>query len=526
MAKRKPAAEPKALAPTAGITMRHALEDPALLGGVLSGPSWAAWRILLIAAMDEALTDEERVMFTKLTGRQTEPCTRIYEFWAAIGRRGGKSRAIALLCVFVAVFIDHAARIVPGERPVVLCLAPTARQSRLVLDYIVGIIESTPLLAPLIANRTAESLELSNGVTIEVKTATFRGTRGFTTVAVVADEIAFWRSDESANPDAEILKALRPSLATTGGMLCAISSPHAKRGELYNTFKRHFGPAGDPLILVAKAPSLEMNPSLPKRVVDRAYEEDASAAAAEYGAEFRDDLEVFVSREVIEACVTTGVSVRAPLDGVSYFGFVDPSGGSSDSMTLAIAHNESGRVVVDCIGERKAPFSPDSVVNEFSATLKDYSVPIVTGDRYAGEWPRERFRVHGIEYRPADMNRRELYLAFLPLVNSGRIDLLDHPKSIAQFCGLERRTARSGKDSVDHAPGGHDDLANSVAGVAALAARTERKILFVAPIYFPLAQPRVPHQHLSQSGSGDPAASAYADRRSSGFTLKKASLWD
>jgi hypothetical protein len=39
---------------------------------------------------------------------------------------------------------------------------------------------------------------------------------------------------------------------------------------------------------------------------------------------------------------------------------------------------------------------------------------------------------------------------------------------VAQLCGRERRTARGGRDSIDHAPGGHDDLANAVAGAAAL----------------------------------------------------------
>ena len=262
----------------------------------------------------------------------------------------------------------------------------------------------------MILNKTAESLELANGLTIEVRPATFRGTRGFTTVAVVADQIAFWRSDESANPDKEILNALRPSLATTGGMLCAISSPHAKRGELYNTFKRNYGPDGHPLILVAKAASRVMNPSLSQRVVDRAFEEDPQSAAAEYGAEFRGDIEVFIGREAIDACVESGVTVRAPIDGVTYIGFVDPSGGSSDSMTLAIAHNDAGRVVLDCVAERKAPFAPDSVVIEFSALLKSYRVTTVTGDRYAGEWPRERFHVHGITYRASgDEPQRTLF---------------------------------------------------------------------------------------------------------------------
>jgi hypothetical protein len=108
------------------------------------------------------------------------------------------------------------------------------------------------------------------------------------------------------------------------------------------------------------------------------------------------------------------------------------------------------------------------VVSEFSATLKSYRLSRVTGDRYAGLWPTERFAAHGIKYEPAELNRSEIYLAFLPLLNSGRVDLLDNQRMVNQFVGLERRTARSGKDSIDHPPGGHDDIANAVAGVCSL----------------------------------------------------------
>jgi hypothetical protein len=40
---------------------------------------------------------------------------------------------------------------------------------------------------------------------------------------------------------------------------------------------------------------------------------------------------------------------------------------------------------------------------------------------------------------------------------------------VSQLCGLERRTARGGRDSIDHPPGAHDDLANSAAGAVASA---------------------------------------------------------
>jgi len=123
--------------------------------------------------------------------------------------------------------------------------------------------------------------------------------------------------------------------------------------------------------------------------------------------------------------------------------------------------------VLDAIRERKPPFSPDDVVIEFAALLKSYGIHRIAGDRYAGEWPRERFRAHRISYEPADKPKSDLYRDMLPLLNSGRVELLDHSRLVAQLCGLERRTARSGRDSIDHAPGGHDDLCNAVAGVIA-----------------------------------------------------------
>jgi hypothetical protein len=427
-----------------------------------------------------------------------------------VGRRGGKSRAIAVLIVFIAVFIDHSAVLVVGERPVVLCLAPSQKQAGVVLGYVVGILESVPMLAKLVASSTTDILALSNGLEIEVRSASFRNVRGVTAVAVVGDEAAFFYSEDSgsSNPDTAILDALRPALATTNGLLAVISSPHARRGAVYETYARHYGEKGDPRILVAQGASRDFNPSLPQKVVDRAMERDASAASAEYLGLFRSDLERFVTREAIDACVSAGVIVRAPLTSVRYFGFVDPSGGSNDSMTMAICHREGQTIILDCIGERKAPFSPDSVVKEFAETFKAYRVAKITGDRYAGEWPREAFRKHGVTYDPAEMNRSELYLAFLPVLNSGRLDLLDNPRVVNQFVGLERRTARSGKDSVDHAPsaGAHDDVANAVAGAISLVGAGSAPMVFSESFFAKARQPaprNVPYHGRVFGGFGN-----------------------
>jgi hypothetical protein len=137
-------------------------------------------------------------------------------------------------------------------------------------------------------------------------------------------------------------------------------------------------------------------------------------------------------------------------------------------MTLCIGHKEGEGAVIDLIREQRAPFSPDNVTQEFAMLLKSYGLGRVTGDRYAGEWPRERFRKYGIEYLASDQNESELYLGLVPALNSGNVYLLDNPLAVDQLVALERRAVRGGRDSIDYPPGAHDDVANAVAGVASL----------------------------------------------------------
>jgi hypothetical protein len=91
------------------------------------------------------------------------------------------------------------------------------------------------------------------------------------------------------------------------------------------------------------------------------------------------------------------------------------------------------------------------------------------GSPYAGEWPQEAFRKHGIDYQPSERAKSELYAALLPALNSGRVELLDHTRLAAQLLGPDRRTSRGGRDSIDHAPGGRDDVVNAAAGAVVLA---------------------------------------------------------
>lgn len=452
-----------------GKSIIEAMDDPELFGAHFVGDTWDTWRVFLAALFAIPLTSDQVPTFRRLTERSREP-ERVHREAALIcGRRGGKSRVLALIAVYLACFVDHTPWLAVGEMATVAVISADRKQARTVMRYIMGLLEQTHVLAPQIKGATSESVTLEGRVIIEVHTASFRVSRGYTLVAVLADEIAFWPPEDSATPDVEIIRAVRPGMASIPhSMLLMASSPYAKRGVLWQTYKQHYGHA-DSRVLVWKASTEDMNPRIDPAFIAEEREKDPESASAEYDGNFRDDVAVFVSREIIDACVPSGLAEIEPEKfRTIYTAFCDPSGGSSDSMTLAIGHSDQGRPVLDLIREVRAPFSPEAVVAEFTNTLKTYKVTKVTGDRYAGEWPRERFAIWGVTYEISELSKSQIYQAFLPQLNSAKCQLLDNPRLIAQLASLERRTARGGRDSIDHPPGGHDDVANSVAGVLTL----------------------------------------------------------
>src|SRR5690606_36571052 len=126
-----------------------------------------------------------------------------------------------------------------------------------------------------------------------------------------------------------------------------------------------------------------------------------------------------------------------------------------------------------------------AVVAEFAHLLKSYRISTVQGDKYGGEWPREVFRKEGVFYEPTASPKSDLYRDMLPLINSRAVDLLDCPRLVDQLTGLERRTGTNGRDTIDHPQGGHDDLANAVAGAVVLATKESGSIRKPEPKFIP-----------------------------------------
>lgn len=466
----------------------EAIKDPNLFRPFLGDElgTWQRWFAALQVLYGLPLPGPvSRHIVNSCTGWKTPPLGGFDTALFLTGRRSGKSRIAATVAAYEGALAGHEDRLAKGERGVVAVCAPTKAQGRIVKDYMRAVFEA-PILAATIERETSEGFELKTGNRIQILAGDFRTVRGFTLLAGVVDEAChFGYEAESKMSDTELVRAIKPSLATTGGKLICISSPYARKGWCWNQYKRHYG---NPRArtLVWNCPSTTMNPTLPQNIIDDAMAEDLQAAKSEYLGEFRDDIASFLPREVIEALVVSGCRERLCDDRTEYVAFADLSGGRGDDAALAIAHiaktnhnilptsEQARNVVVDLARRWRPPFNPTAVIGEMCELLRKYRIRSVTGDNYAAEFVARAFTSNGIRYMKAEKPKSVLYIELLPRISSGAIELPDNPVLIDQLAALERRTRAGGRDIIDHPPNGHDDLANVVAGVATVAAKPRR----------------------------------------------------
>ena len=475
------------------INIIQAISEPNLFRKFLADKndklgSWSMWNCALRLLYGLPIHSKYAPLVFNATGRRLESFkadgvgfnTALF----LVGRRGGKSRIASVIGAYEATLSGKEESLAAGETGMVAIISPSMKQGRIIKNYSRAIFNTTPTLEnEVVPGGTKESFELANGILFEILVGDWRAVRGYTLLACILDELCFFGLTEESKVknDSELVAALRPSLSTLAGKLIGVSTKYAKKGYAYRTWKRHWGNEKSN-ILVFEADSRTANPTLPQSVVDEAMAEDLASARSEYLNHWREDIAIWLPREVIEAVVKKGRQELLPRNlKYKYFAGCDVSGGRVEDSALAIAHKWEGKTVLDACRVWKSPHDPIQAIREMSQQLKKFNIRKIVGDNYAAEFVKSSFIANGIRYEKCPLNKSELYLEFIPVIGSSAVELLDNETLVNQFAGLLRFTRSGGRDKIDHGQGSKDDLANAVGIVIYCAAKRHKR----AGVMFP-----------------------------------------
>jgi len=189
--------------------------------------------------------------------------------------------------------------------------------------------------------------------------------------------------------------------------------------------------------------------------------------------------------DVVDAAVVKG-RFGLPYNGkYSYSAAIDAAF-KGDSFTFSLCHrDEDGVTVFDRIqgwrGSKTKPVHMKSVIGEIADILRQYQTLVVHGDQYAAVPIKQAFDEEGVTFIESTFStafKRELYSTLKHNIVDGKIELLDHPKSVQELKTLEVRRLPSGNTQIGHPKtiGGSDDYATSIA-LAAYKATTYHAVL-------------------------------------------------
>jgi hypothetical protein len=464
---------------TPAIDILRAIHDPNILGDDISPAQEAALRALYGLPM----TADQLEIARRCAGQAWRPGTEYREAAFVCGRRSGKSDKLAAnVAIYEAFFRDH--RLSAGETGVVLLLAQNMRQAKVVKGYVEGKIERSPVLRGHVVASRAQELELDNRVTIAIHPSSFRAIRGLSVVACICDEVAYWWTEEGySNPDVEVVRAVRPAMATfPNAKLLLVSSPYAMSGVLWEMWQAR---NEDPDALVWHAPTALMNPTVSQRFLQREQRRDPETYEREYEATFTEALSSFLPGDAIDECIVRGRTDVPPDNHRHVYVAAIDAAFKGDRFTFAIVHREWERnqtVVVDYLtgwqGSRRAPVQLREVLPHIKAKCKEYWICEVYGDQYGAAPIGEALWGYSLKLKEVPFtqtSKADIYGTLRTLVVNRRIELPDHADLIKELRALELELVPGGMTRIGHPSraGAHDDYA-AVVALAAMQAQAMR----------------------------------------------------
>lgn len=408
-----------------------------------------------------------------------------------VGRRGGKTTLAAIIAIYSTIKVNWKPFLTKTPVATVLVLSHSVDLSEEILDILKQLVENSPILnrlrnlrkknttkifhlkVPFFKEGTKE-VEYSN-VRIKVGAASKKTTRGSAVCTLLCDEIAYWNlSEESAEPDTEILKAARMSLLQfkEHGTIIKMSSPGIKQGVLYDEWNKREDLQD--IYVQFKAPSWVWNTILGKVEFQGEHKLDPDGFDTELRANFVDSISNFILPEFVDMCVTKGISFQPPSDDSKtiYSAAIDAAFKGDRFAFSLVGYNEK-RVTQYVLkyweGSKKKPVQIHEVASYIRTICRQYGLNQVVGDQYSFQPMRELFLQYGIDLVENTFTlpyKRKIYFGLKRLIHNQQIDILDIPLLHKEIKELVVEQTSSGQIRIGHPQGGSDDLSDATAVAA------------------------------------------------------------
>ena len=429
----------------------------------------------------EKLTWAERALWRKLAETQlfARYSPRRYDESVFIhGRQSGKSTRIASTAILWTAFVEEHP-VAHGERLSILSFSPVLRQNT--FQLVVEKIRSIPELFELVESDNVNDgeLRLANGIDVLEISANPQYARGKTAILAVIDEAAFLHSDqEFTNNLVDLLESVRPSLVVKRGRLLLLSSPGGQEGPLWEA---HRDRALNPDVLVLRAPSVLLNPTIDAKLLERERKRGGEVFyRREYLAEFTETSgNPFLDSAAIARAVVVGTTEFLPAGDYVSSGLDLADRRDDCALAHACVREVSGVRKVVVLSARV--WKPDpkhghqvlTVLREMGEDCRRVGSVRSRGDQKSMSVAEQVLRAHGVGFErvvTAGAGSECAYKTFSALLNDDRLVLPDNPELVQQLRKLEAKATDGNRFLVEGGRGARDDVAVACVQAVAYAA--------------------------------------------------------
>lgn len=408
------------------------------------------------------LKEEEFEIYRRATELQEYARREQSEATFICGRRSGKTTRIGALIALYEAYRYH--NVPAGEHAYVVLIAPLKKQAKEAFRAIKRYINNSPTLKRTVVKIRKDEIELDNGVIIACWTCSAINVRGSSIICAICDEIAFWQhEDTGANPEEEVMEALRPAMATlVNTKIIKISTPYRKEGLLWNEFqKRH--ELDHPIFQLSTA---GMNPSgVSSAFLERERQRNEEKYLREYEVIFTDQIATFIGSNTLDDCIQKGCTELPPHNDATYLAAIDPAFKRDDFALVIAERMRDGTITIVCAktwtGTPNEPLPFQSVCREIARILKMYGINSLFGDQHCAVAIAQEFLKLGITYREFNISpspKMDIFTNLKHLLIGRKIHLLDDPNLLKQFRSLREHKAKNGRIEIRSGHGAKDDL--------------------------------------------------------------------